>query len=104
MSATWTENGLRILYLADIRFPLERANGIQTMETAYALTERQHEVTLGVRPDTTRPARDPFVFHGRDPNQRLVNLFFRDPHGIEVGTVRRAGRCCRQQRNSNGGV
>lgn len=77
MSATWTENGLRILYLADIRFPLERANGIQTMETAYALTERQHEVTLGVRPDTTRPARDPFVFHGRDPNQRLQFAYIR---------------------------
>ena len=25
---------MRILYLADIRFPLERANGIQSMEQA----------------------------------------------------------------------
>ena len=27
--------GVRILYFADIRFPLERANGIQTMETCH---------------------------------------------------------------------
>jgi glycosyltransferase involved in cell wall biosynthesis len=62
---------LRILYLADIRFPLERANGIQTMETAYALAERRHEVTLGVRPDPVRPEREPFAFYGREPTQRL---------------------------------
>jgi hypothetical protein len=31
---------VRILYLADIRFPLERANGIQSMETCHALADR----------------------------------------------------------------
>ena len=45
-------SGLRILYLADIRFPLERANGIQTMETCYGLASRGHDVTLKVRQDT----------------------------------------------------
>lgn len=54
---------MRFLYLADIRFPLERANGIQTMETCHALAARGHEVILGVRSDTRRPARDPFVFY-----------------------------------------
>jgi hypothetical protein len=34
LSASSFESDVRILYLADIRFPLERANGIQTMETA----------------------------------------------------------------------
>ena len=70
---------MRILYLADIRFPLERANGIQTMETAYALAERRHEVTLGVRPDTARPVRDPFVFYGREPNRCLRFIHTRVP-------------------------
>ena len=42
-------DALRILYLADIRFPLERANGIQTMETCYALAERGHDVHLIVQ-------------------------------------------------------
>ena len=55
---------MRILYLADIRFPLERANGIQSMETCHALAARGHEVTLVVRPDSHTPARDPFVFYG----------------------------------------
>ena len=55
---------MRILYLADIRFPLERANGIQTMETCHALARRGHDVTLVVRPDTHVPARDPLVYYG----------------------------------------
>jgi glycosyltransferase involved in cell wall biosynthesis len=54
---------LKILYFADIRFPLERANGIQTMETCHALARRGHAVTLIVRPDTHAPARDPFAFY-----------------------------------------
>lgn len=58
---------MRVLYLADIRFPLERANGIQSMETCCALAERGHEVSLVVRPDSHVPARDPFAFYGRPP-------------------------------------
>jgi glycosyltransferase involved in cell wall biosynthesis len=55
---------VRILYLADIRFPLERANGLQTFETCRALAARGHAVTLVVRPDTMRPGRDPYLFYG----------------------------------------
>jgi glycosyltransferase involved in cell wall biosynthesis len=65
-------SALRILYLADIRFPLERANGIQTMETCWALARRGHRVDLVVRPDTQSPARDPFAFYGLAPEPRLV--------------------------------
>jgi glycosyltransferase involved in cell wall biosynthesis len=62
---------VRILYLADIRFPIERANGIQTMETAHALASLGHDVELGVRPDTQAPPRDPFAFYGLPPLDRL---------------------------------
>jgi glycosyltransferase involved in cell wall biosynthesis len=62
---------VRILYLADIRFPLERANGIQSMETCHALASRGHAVTMAVRPDTASPARDPFGFYGLAPIDRL---------------------------------
>ena len=62
---------MRILYFADVRFPLERANGIQTMETCYALAQRGHDVTLAVRPDTQSPARDPFEYYGLAPNAHL---------------------------------
>jgi glycosyltransferase involved in cell wall biosynthesis len=63
---------MRVLYFADIRFPLERANGIQTMETCYALAERGHRVHLVVKGDTQAPARDPFAFYGLAPTPNLV--------------------------------
>ena len=63
---------MKILYFADIRLPLERANGIQTMETCHALVGRGHDVRLVVRPDTHRPSRDPFEYYGLPPTTRLV--------------------------------
>jgi len=63
---------VRILYLADIRFPLERANGVQTMQTCWALADRGHRVTLLVRPDTSAAPRDPFAYYGLAATDRLV--------------------------------
>lgn len=62
---------MTLLYFADTRFPIERANGTQTMATSHALAGRGHDVTLVVRPDTARPARDPFAFYGLPPEPRL---------------------------------
>ena len=62
---------MNILYLADIRFPLERANGVHTMETCASLAERGHDVHLLVRPDTAVPARDPFEYYGVPHTSRL---------------------------------
>ncbi len=62
---------MNVLVLADTRFPIERANGVQTMATCHALAERGHHVTLVVRADTAHPARDPFAFYGLPPNPRL---------------------------------
>jgi glycosyltransferase involved in cell wall biosynthesis len=70
---------MRILYLADIRFPLERANGIQSMETCHALARRGHDVHMIVRPDTETPARDPYVFYGLPRIEQL---------GIELAPVK----------------
>lgn len=55
---------MRLLYLADTRFPIERANGIQTFETCHALARRGHQVRLVVRADTHVPPRDPWAFYG----------------------------------------
>ena len=55
---------MTILYLADIRFPLERANGVHSIETCAALAERGHTVHMLVRPDTASPARDPLAYYG----------------------------------------
>jgi len=60
-----------VLCFADTRFPIERANGLQTMATCHALAQRGHDVTLVVRPDTHEPARDPFEFYGLDPIDSL---------------------------------
>jgi glycosyltransferase involved in cell wall biosynthesis len=62
---------LRITYFADIRFPLERANGVQTMETCHALARRGHDVHLVVRQDTASPPRDPCEFYGLAPHPLL---------------------------------
>jgi glycosyltransferase involved in cell wall biosynthesis len=63
---------VRITYFADVRFPLERANGIQTFETCYALVQRAHLVDLIVRPDTHTPPRDPFAYFGLPADSRLT--------------------------------
>jgi glycosyltransferase involved in cell wall biosynthesis len=55
---------VRLIYFADIRLPLERANGIQTMETCHALAVRGHDVRLIARADTHKPPRDPYEYYG----------------------------------------
>jgi glycosyltransferase involved in cell wall biosynthesis len=62
---------MRVLYFADIRLPLERANGIQSMETCRALAERGHDVTLVARPDTAAPPRDPYAYYGMTRHERF---------------------------------
>jgi glycosyltransferase involved in cell wall biosynthesis len=76
-----------VLYFADTRFPIERANGVQTMATCQALAMRGHDVTLVTRPDTTAsPARDPFAFYGLP---RVPTLTWRT---IPARTDRRTSR------------
>ena len=58
---------MRVLCFADTRFPIERANGVQTMATCHALASRGHDVTLVVRPDSAPVPRDPFAFYGVSP-------------------------------------
>jgi glycosyltransferase involved in cell wall biosynthesis len=52
-----------VLCFADTRFPIERANGVQTMATCRALAARGHDVTLVTRPDTAPVPRDPYAFY-----------------------------------------
>jgi glycosyltransferase involved in cell wall biosynthesis len=60
-----------VLCFADTRFPIERANGVQTMATCHALAVRGHQVTLVVRPDSASVPRDPFAFYGLAPTPSL---------------------------------
>jgi glycosyltransferase involved in cell wall biosynthesis len=79
---------VNIVYFADIRFPIERANGIQTFETCHALSRRGHQIALIVRPDTTSPARDPFEFYGLP---RIDALRLEMAPVMGSATARRAG-------------
>ena len=63
---------MNILSFADTRFPIERANGVQTMATCRAVAARGHRVTLLVRPDSATPPRDPFRFYGVAPTPTLT--------------------------------
>jgi glycosyltransferase involved in cell wall biosynthesis len=62
---------MRVVYFADIRLPLERANGIQSMETCRALAEGGHDVSLVARPDTASPPRDPYEYYGMSRHERF---------------------------------
>jgi len=73
---------VRIRYFADIRFPLERANGVQTMETCHGLARRGHHVHLAVRPDRFVPGRDPFAYYGLPPIATLAIEYVRAPKGL----------------------
>ncbi len=56
---------------ADIRFPLERANGIQIIKTAAALAERADHVTLLVRQSDPRTTAEILALFGVSPSDRL---------------------------------
>jgi len=79
---------VNILSLADTRFPIERANGVQTMATCRAMASRGHHVTLLVRPDTAVPPRDPFEFYGVAPISSLVIEAVSAPGGATGRRVR----------------
>lgn len=67
---------MKLLYLADIRFPMERANGIQTAHTAHALARRGLEVVLVVRKTDARSDDECLAFFGLEPHPglRLVRV------------------------------
>ncbi len=77
---------MTVLCFADTRFPIERANGVQTMATCHALAARGHDVTLVVRPDSAPVPRDPFAFYGLAP---IASLHVRTVAAGGAGRTRR---------------
>jgi glycosyltransferase involved in cell wall biosynthesis len=68
--------GSRVLMPADIRFPLERANGVQIVKTAAALAGQGLPTTLLVRRSDPRPTLDVLRFYGLEaaPGLRVERL------------------------------
>lgn len=60
-----------VMIPADIRFPLERANGIQIVKTAAALARCGRPTTLVVRRSDPRPTHEILALYGVSPQARL---------------------------------
>jgi len=60
-----------IVILADIRFPLERANGVQIVKTAAALARGGSRVRLVVRRSDPRPTAEVLALFGLEPHPCL---------------------------------
>ena len=70
MSAN-TSGRLEVLVPADIRFPLERANGVQIVKTAAALSGAGARTTLLVRQSDPRSTADILALYGVAPHPGL---------------------------------
>ena len=62
---------LEVLVPADIRFPLERANGVQIVKTAAALSGAGARTTLVVRQSDPRPTSEILALFGVVPHPGL---------------------------------
>jgi glycosyltransferase involved in cell wall biosynthesis len=60
-----------VLIPADIRFPLERANGVQVVKTAAALARHGTATTLLVRRSDRRPTSEILALYGLEPHPGL---------------------------------
>ena len=72
-----TSNGVRIVYIANIRFPTERAHGAQIAKTCESFVNNGSEVSLWVPRRHTNISEDPVSFYGlsaRFPVQRLFTI------------------------------
>jgi len=65
---------MKILYLANIRIPTEKAHGVQIMKTCEALALVGAEVTLVVPSRDIRIKDDPFFYHRVQKNFTILHL------------------------------
>ena len=65
---------MKILYLANIRLPTEKAHGIQIMKTCEALADLGHEVELAVPWRANAIKSDPFEYYGAKKNFKIKKL------------------------------
>ena len=66
---------MKMLYLADIRLPTEKAHGLQIMKTCEAFASAGHKVTLVVPWRRNALSDDPFEYYQCKNNFRIVRIF-----------------------------
>jgi glycosyltransferase involved in cell wall biosynthesis len=71
-------SSMKILYIANIRMPTERAHGAQIMKMCEAFTMLGHTVTLAVPTRHTHIKDDAFEYHGITKKFRIVRLLTLD--------------------------
>lgn len=76
---------MKILYIANVRLPTEKAHGIQIMKACEALVRGGHELTLVVPARTSPITDDPFKYYGIKAAFPLVRLFTVDT--VRLGTL-----------------
>jgi glycosyltransferase involved in cell wall biosynthesis len=79
-----------LLIPADIRFPLERANGVQIVKTAAALARAGARVTLVVRRSDPRPTPQVLAQYGIEPGPGLAVRRIAVGHGMGLAFPRLA--------------
>lgn len=82
---------MRLVYVAHIRLPTERAHGLQIMKTCEALARIGHSVTL-IAPNKTSagiPETDPFRYYGIEECFELIRVPTTDAlaHGRQLGRI-----------------
>lgn len=83
---------MKLLYLAAIRLPTEKAHGLQIMKTCEALADAGVEVELAVPARRTPIKEDPFAYYGVKPTFKIVrhhvlDLIIFGPLGFIISTM-----------------
>jgi glycosyltransferase involved in cell wall biosynthesis len=97
-------NGLEVLMPADIRFPLERANGVQIVKTAAALARAGARTTLLVRQSDPRPTPEVLALYGLEAPEGLTVKRVRVLHRKGSFTLPRLAYLARAVRAAAGAV
>lgn len=97
---------MRILYVAAVRLPTEKAHGVQIMRTCEALSKLGANVELAVPGRATPIKEDPFTYYGVVKNSLVTTLhapdwFGRGPFGFATASFlfgRKVARYAKQQK------
>lgn len=100
---------MNIRYVANIRFPTEKAHGVQIVKMCEAFARAGHSVELIVTDRSTNIHEDPFAYYGVQPNFsikriRTPNTLWLGPLGFIVQSYVFAFRASVYMRNSKEGV
>ncbi len=74
---------MRILYIANIRLPTEKAHGVQIMKTCEAFAKEGHDVELVVPTRANSISEDPFEYYGVSRSFRVTTLTVPDLVSLE---------------------